>query len=346
MVSPRPRRALALALCLSIVAPAAAVHAQPRPEGAAPSRQELDEAQRRYKRGLELFNEGQYEASMIEFRRAYELAPSYKILFNIAQVNRQINDYARAVEFFERYLREGGSNLAPARVAEVQKELERLRQRVARLEVTSNVAGAEVSVDDLSVGRTPFAQPLLVNAGRRKLVAVAEGRPSVTRVVEVAGAESMRVPLDFAEVPDLARAPPPGVAPAPAPVGPRATPAEAPPGAGPQAAPGPRVPWLAWGVTGALAVGAGVTGVLALQAQSHFEEHRETFNTTRAELDDQNDKARRLGIVTDVLIGATAIAAGVSLYLTLSAGPQGGGATAGAVRLRVGPGGAGLAATF
>ncbi|HEU4403688.1 MAG TPA: PEGA domain-containing protein [Polyangiaceae bacterium] len=346
MVSPRPRRALALALCLSIFAPAAAVRAQPRPEGAAPSRQELDEAQKRYKRGLELFNEGQYEASMIEFRRAYELAPSYKLLFNIAQVNRQINDYARAVEFFERYLREGGSNVAPGRVAEVQKELERLRQRVARLEVTSNVAGAEVFVDDLSVGRTPFAQPLLVNAGRRKLVAAAEGRPPVTRVVEVAGAESARVLLDFVEVPDPARAPLPGVAPAPIPVGPRSAPAEAPPGAGPEAPAGARVPWVAWGVTGALAAGAAVTGVLALQAKSHFEEHRDTFNTTRAELEDQNDKARRLGVATDVLLGATAVAAGVSLYLTLTAGPKGAGATSGALRLRVGPGGAGLAATF
>jgi hypothetical protein len=337
------RAASRVALLLSIALASPALRAQPRPDGSAPSRQDLDEAQKRYKRGIELFNEGQYDASMIEFRKANELAPSYKILYNIGQVNRQLNDYARAVEFFERYLREGGSNVPAARVAEVQKELEKLRPRVSKLEVTSNVAGAEVSVDDLSVGRTPFAQPLLVNAGRRKLVATAEGRASITRVIEVAGSDSVRVPLDFVEVPDPNRPAGPGPAPAPAAAGPRA--GSDPSVPGPDAASGPKVPWVAWGVTGALGVGAAITGVLALQAKSHFEDHKDTFNVTRSELDAENDKARRFGLATDVLLGATAIAAGVSLYLTLSSGSSGPD-SAGALRLKVTPTGAQLGTTF
>ncbi len=342
MVSRATRLALALSLSTALAAPA--LPAQPRPDGTAPSKQDLDEAQKRYKRGIELFNEGQYDASMIEFRKANELAPSYKILFNIAQVNRQLNDYARAVEFFERYLREGGSNVPAARAAEVQKELEKLRQRVARLEVTSNVAGADVSVDDLAIGRTPFAQPLLVNAGRRRLVATAEGRPTITRVIEVAGAESVRVPLDFAELPDASRPAGPGATPPPITVGPKADPSD--PGAGPEAGGGRQVPWLAWGVTGALGVGAAVTGVLALRAKSDFKDEQEKFGVTSDQLDDKNSRARTLGIVTDVLLGATAVAGGVSLYLTLSSGKSGAAESTGALRLKMSPGAAFLSGNF
>src|SRR5262245_43270875 len=73
-----------------------------------PTPAEFEEAGRRYNRAIELFNEGSYDASLLEFRRSYELAPSYKILYNIALVNVQLNDYAQALNYFEQYMSEGG----------------------------------------------------------------------------------------------------------------------------------------------------------------------------------------------------------------------------------------------
>ncbi|HEU4408540.1 MAG TPA: PEGA domain-containing protein [Polyangiaceae bacterium] len=349
MVTHRSRPALALSLCLALAAPA--LHAQARPDGApAPSRQELEEAVKRYKRGLELFHEGSYEASMLEFRKANELAPSYKILFNIAQVSRQLNDYARAVEFYERYLREGGSNVPPARAAEVQRELEKIRPRTSKVEIVSNVAGATVTVDDLNVGRTPFAQPLLVNAGRHKFVAAAEGRPPVTSAIEVAGAESVRVSLDFPDPPDPNRAAGPGAAqPTAAEAGPRGDAARVALSTS-DASAGGNIPWVAWGVTGGLAVGAGVTGVLALRAKSRYQDERDSLGAQPSDIDDRYGQARTLGIVTDVLIGATAVAAGVSLYLTVSGGKKSGEESAQAPApswgVGLGPGYVGARGTF
>ncbi|HVJ91556.1 MAG TPA: hypothetical protein VM580_17255 [Labilithrix sp.] len=69
---------------------------------------------------------------------------------------------------------------------------------------------------------------------------------------------------------------------------------------------------------GAFAVGATVTGLLSLDANSDLKALRNKLGVTRAELNDQESKLQTLGIATDVLIGAAVITAGVTLYLTLT----------------------------
>ncbi|HEX7507163.1 MAG TPA: hypothetical protein VF550_10350, partial [Polyangia bacterium] len=50
-----------------------------------------------FQRGLELFDERDLDGAMVEFRRAYELAKSYRILFNLGQVAADKHDYAAAL---------------------------------------------------------------------------------------------------------------------------------------------------------------------------------------------------------------------------------------------------------
>jgi len=77
------------------------------------------------------------------------------------------------------------------------------------------------------------------------------------------------------------------------------------------------VPWIAWGVTGALAAGTLTTGIIALGAHSDQTELKESMGASRAELDDADSKVQTWALVTDVLAAATVVSAGVSLYLTL-----------------------------
>ena len=44
----------------------------------------IAEAQARFRRALELHDEGNLDGSRMELRRAYEIAPNYKVLFNLA----------------------------------------------------------------------------------------------------------------------------------------------------------------------------------------------------------------------------------------------------------------------
>jgi hypothetical protein len=82
--------------------------------------------------------------------------------------------------------------------------------------------------------------------------------------------------------------------------------------------PPPRtIPWVGWVITGAFAVGTGVTGGLALSASSDLKTKIGTLGVTQQEIDSAHSKTVALGIASDALLGATAVAAGLSLFFTL-----------------------------
>jgi tetratricopeptide repeat protein len=283
----------------------------------APTKANIEDAQRRFQHGRDLYEENDFQGALVEFQRAYDLAPNYKLLYDIAQVQYQLQDYPGALRTFNKYLAEGKGDIPAQRREEVQKEIERLRARVASVSVTVNMPGAEVLVDDVPMGKAPLAEPVLVSVGHRKISATLAGHPPATRFIDVAGMDSVSVNLEIYGA-----------------------------GAGGAASAGgegkaPGFPWAPWAITGGLGVAAIVTGGLALKASSDLNTALDTFGTTRADLDAASGRTKAFSITTDVLLGATAVAAGVSLYLTLSRRPQAEGSTAAAlppVHLDVGPG--------
>lgn len=285
------------------------------------------EARDRYERGIQLYNEGVYDASLLELQRAYKLAPTYRILYNIAKVQRQMRDYAGAVRTFERYLREGGSEIPEERRTEVEQELGALRNRVARIQVATNVEGAEITIDDVPVGKTPLNEPVLVNAGQRRVGATKAGRVPVQRIVSVAGNDSMTLTLDLLE----------------------SNAGESPGTGGRQivvmSGRGDRTPssssvWLGWTATGLLAGGAVASGVLALNAKSDLDD-RLSAPTTPEERDAAEGKVRNMALLTDILAGAAIVAGGISVYFTIKssrAEPKRPAASVAAKNMRLGVG--------
>ncbi len=262
----------------------------------------MEEAQRRYQRGRELYEENDFATALVEIRRAYGLAPSYKLLFDIGQICFQIQDYSCALRSLTQYLEDGGSEINPQRRAEVQTDLEKLKARVATLRITTTRPGAEILVDDAVVGTTPLEAPVIVGAGKRKVTARIAGAEPMTKVLEVAGTDVVDVAFDLEA-------------------------GSAPPAGGTSGAPGPggaettrKVPVVPWVVTGVLAVGAGIAGGLALRASSDYRTQLDTFGVGRGELDASYGSMKNLAIATDVLLGATAVAAVTSVILTFSAG--------------------------
>src|SRR5688500_10685309 len=149
------------------------VAAQSAHDGARPGQaggdERAQEARTRYERGMQLYNEGAAEGALVEFESAYQLAPSYKLLYNIALIRLQLNDYAQALKAFQEYLAEGGTEIASVRRSEVERHLASLRAKVGRIELVSSARGADVLVDDVVVGRIPLAELLVLNPGRRRI---------------------------------------------------------------------------------------------------------------------------------------------------------------------------------
>ncbi|MET0596064.1 MAG: hypothetical protein ABW133_25410, partial [Polyangiaceae bacterium] len=71
----------------------------------------VDEARQRFQKGVQLFHEWSFEAALAEFRKAYQLAPSYRLLYNIAQVHYELHNYVDALKAFRQYLNEGGTDV-------------------------------------------------------------------------------------------------------------------------------------------------------------------------------------------------------------------------------------------
>jgi hypothetical protein len=293
-----------LSLALGAWLAVAAAEAAP-----APSKDDVAEAGRRFQRATELYEENNLAGALAEFRRAYALSPTYKVLYNVGQICFLMQDFPCAFDSLTRYLEQGGGEVAQQRREEVQRDLAKLQTRVARLRIRVDKPGADVTVDNVSVGQTPIRELVLVTAGRPQIRVTLAGHAPVTRVVEVAGMDLATVDVQLtALVSDAAPAPPDSVlragAPAPAP-----DPADARSDGGPS---------FAWIATGVLAAGAAVTGGIALWSSSDLEQQRQRIPTEAADLDSRSRRTRNLALATDVLAGAAAVAAIVATVQTLS----------------------------
>lgn len=260
------------------------------------ARADGDEAVQRFERGVKLYEAENYEGALVEFNTAYKVSGNYKLLYNIAICQTALKDYAVAVETFNKYLAEGGAEINEARKKDVNERLAKLALNVSRVKVITDApAGATLTIDDQQVGTTPLPEDIAVKIGRRQFALTANGR-TVTKMVDVnSGDQNAPINISFAQT--------------------ATTNPEAPPTKATEAAPSFPVVW--WGLTVALGAGAAVTGILAVGNRNDFERDQATFGVTKKTLEDDRSKAQTMGIVTDVLLAATVVGAGVSTYFTI-----------------------------
>ncbi|AKU94275.1 hypothetical protein AKJ09_00939 [Labilithrix luteola] len=185
---------LAASLLGGIVRPAFADDAAPSaPASSAPL---SAEAKMHFARGVKLYSEEDYRGALVEFKRAHELSGIPLVLYNIGQTQFQLRDYAGALQSFERYLAASGGQISEARKQQVDKDMEDLRGRVGKVSIETSVPNAEISVDDVSIGRAPLTSVVL-SSGVRKIVATHPEHPPVTKTIEIAGGDDVHVRLEF-----------------------------------------------------------------------------------------------------------------------------------------------------
>jgi hypothetical protein len=289
------------------------------------------DAGKHFDRGVALYRETDYLAALVEFKRAYALSPNSAVLYNIGEAEYQLQDYANALVTFTRYLTEAPPGSGHR--AEVENDVEVLQARVGHLGIVTVPPGAEVSVDDQPVGKTPLNDRLLVSVGHRKVTAVYPGRTPVTRFVDVAADDDASVTLEL-------------VAAAPATVlstgalgGPEPTADRAPSHSA------TTLKTVGWISTGLLATGAAVAGVFALKESAALNDTRNTFPASAGALQDESDRTRTYSILADSLTAAAVAVGGVTLFWTLKShgGAHG---SEGAAQLRLTPTSVGFEGTF
>jgi tetratricopeptide (TPR) repeat protein len=277
-----------LGLALLLCAPAARAQG---PTSAAQTEENVNEAKRRYLAGLKLSEEGDYKLALVEFQRAYDLTQNYRVLYNLGQVHFQINNYARALQAFEGYLRDGGSDVAADRRQQVERDIATLKQRTATITVTANVPGAEVAIDEEVIGKAPI-HAFLIDAGTHRVLASKDGYRAAKEVVTLAGGEttSQNFMLSAAPVQERIVERDKGM---------------------------PAGVWISWSVAGLLAVGTLTSGLFLISARNEREEALKRILS----VDERNslDKKVDTWTATTIVAGAaTGVAAGVALLVTLT----------------------------
>jgi hypothetical protein len=299
---------LAAQLTLSVVGAAVA---QP-----APSSQVSEEARKHFKAGVAFLQDpdgARYEDAYREFKEAYRISPSWKILGNLGLASLKLERNAEAIDAYEKYLAQGGKEIESNERAQVERDLSALKAASATVTVQVTGTTGDVSITDQRSRSTGGAiqnfytvtagKPLTlkVQAGHHAFVAKSGDREA-KREVDLTSDKPTE--LTFALDAPKTAAPPPPAAPPPA------TDTHPPP-AEPRSSPLRTAGFVAIGVGGAAIVGGVITGLMAKGKQSDLESacpdksHCPTANQSTA------DSAKSLATITNVLfIGGGVLAAG------------------------------------
>jgi tetratricopeptide (TPR) repeat protein len=306
-----------LGLGVGMMTPTAAVA---EPEGT------VREADRHFQRGVALYVEADYHGALVEFERAYTLAPNGIVLFNVGETKYQLRDYAGALATFEHYMVEAPVNDSHRTLAEAN--IKELRTRVGRLRIVTVPPGAEISIDDKVVGQTPFEKSIVVGIGQLSVRATMPGRAPVVRTVDVAAEDDVQLTLELPEGAAVAKAD------APAQLNLTDHPA-----APAQDRSGWRV--AGWVTTAVLAGGAITFGVLAYKNSQDLKTARNRFPADPATLNRLANRTQTLSIVADSLTAGAVVIGAITLFSTIGAHGE-----SRSTQLVLGPRSVGLNLTF
>lgn len=173
-MGPVLRFSSAVALAFALVSASTAAFAQDDPATV--------QARQRWREGVSAFDRGDYELARAAFAQVYALKPTPPVLRNLGEAEVAAGDYVSGAAHLSQFLREA-EDLAPEERAKVERSLAKAESQVGRIELTTDVEGAEIFVDNQRVGITPVNHVLHVKAGWRE-VRLSKGGRDVQRLIE------------------------------------------------------------------------------------------------------------------------------------------------------------------
>jgi tetratricopeptide (TPR) repeat protein len=145
------------------------------PALAAPSAADKVEARKHFDAGVAYAKQGAYDAALTEFTRAYDLAPTFVVLYNVAKAREELGQPVEAIAAYQRYLADGGAAVPAERRAKVTAQVKELEGRVGTIKLHVSPDTAKVFLDGASVDPAAAAHGIRVNPGAHRVAAAAEG---------------------------------------------------------------------------------------------------------------------------------------------------------------------------
>jgi hypothetical protein len=171
-------------------------------------------AHEHFERGLAAFRQERFAEAAEEFEEAYRISPSFRVLYNIGQVDVALGRSVEAVEAYEKFLNDGGTRIPAERQKEVREALAKEQARIGGITVRTEPDGAEIRLDGRLVGTTPLTRPIRATVGAHTIEVSLSGRPTRVREVKVAGGGEIDIEIEIKAVvaPDASKVAPVGSA--------------------------------------------------------------------------------------------------------------------------------------
>jgi hypothetical protein len=172
--------------------------AAPDPHAPKPLAETLTgEAKSEYEAGRLAFQAGDYATASVKFAAAHDRSHDARLLFNMAVCARKLNKWSRVLTYIERYKKEGGVLLSAEDRKDADELIAAVRSFVSPLRLTIDPPGATVFVDDEEVGVSPIAEPVLVDAGQRRIRVSKKGFQDFQRVEDAPGGREIAAAISL-----------------------------------------------------------------------------------------------------------------------------------------------------
>lgn len=146
-----------------------------------------------YEAGTEDFEDDDYEAALVHFRRAFEIQPYDAIRFNIGVCLERLGRFRDASEEFE--LAAESEELDDETRARAARFLARVLERLGTVEIRGSVDGAQVLIDGTPACVLPCTTRL--DPGEHRLEVRADDGGRGVRVIELDRGEELAVWIDI-----------------------------------------------------------------------------------------------------------------------------------------------------
>ncbi len=144
----------------------------------------LDQAKKLFREGVSQLNAGDPERALESFQRSREIVPSGKNTANAAICLERLGRYDEALELYEQLLSQFSADLDSQDQTNLVPTMAALRERLASLDVSANVAGSLI-IDDKPRGSLPRTTLLRVLPGQRRIRIEKKGFRTFEKILEL-----------------------------------------------------------------------------------------------------------------------------------------------------------------
>ena len=256
-----------------------------------------------FKNGVRFLRNDEFDKGAAEFQKSIKLYPTKNGLFNLANCYLAMHKYVETIEVIARLKNSFEKELDDQWNNDIHIFEKKMEEVVSQVNLEVNVDDALVVVDNKEVGSTPLLNPLVLPIGTHKIVISKEDYETVTQdlTVDKGGKDTLSITMSqkVEKVEDVLPVEPSEQETKPA-----------------EIKKGKRVwTWVALGIGGAAGIASIITGAKAVSISKDINNSCENNFCPPAAKEDA-DKAHKLAVTTNVLIGVSAagIIAGTILF--------------------------------